>query len=257
MTLSARRLLTAAGALAILSSECAAWSFFPLRRGAASQRLQAKATGERLPLGLREGDMFPMDQTFATVSEDGSTTELPVTDIFAGQKAVVVTMPKAFSSTCSERHLPSFIRACEKGLFGANGVDQVYVLTTDAPADLEKWRDSVKGQVVAAMADGDAEPAAEKDDIVMLSDASGAFCRRSGLAVDADADAPMLGRSAMLVVDGKIKKLLVDEGTEYTGISGAESMLAEGLKCKDKTVFLALAEELGLKDAKAEEAESD
>lgn len=206
--------------------------------------------------GIAKGNMLPMDATFETLDEKGRVIKVSTPDIFCRKKVVVVTMPAAYSPTCSTKHLPSYLRANDRGFFSAQGVDTVAILTTDPPHTLKEWTRNVRG----AMAEEDAKvevvdiEGMQKGapcDVVLLSDTKGEFCHTCGLELDEKKiglDLPKchFSRSAFLVEDGKVKLVLEESGDSYCGLSGAENMLAEGLGCKDNAVFIALAGEFGL-----------
>ncbi len=56
------------------------------------------AVGEKLPAA-----------TFKTMTADGAK-ELSTADIFAGKKVVLFGVPGAFTPTCSNNHLPGYLR---------------------------------------------------------------------------------------------------------------------------------------------------
>ncbi|CAM9626363.1 unnamed protein product, partial [Discosporangium mesarthrocarpum] len=57
---------------------------------------------------LKEGDKLPMDITFQTLI-DGKPTDVGASELFAGKKVVICGVPGAFTPTCNDSHLPSFI----------------------------------------------------------------------------------------------------------------------------------------------------
>lgn len=129
----------------------------------------------------------------------------------AGRKVVIFAVPGAFTPTCHSAHVPSFLRV--KDELGAKGVDEVICVSVNDPWVVQAW--------------GEASGAAEGG-ITMLADASGAFTKSIGM----DFDAPPVGftgrskRYAMLVEDGVVKVLNLEESPGTCEISGGEAMLS-------------------------------
>ncbi|WP_127077626.1 peroxiredoxin [Rhodomicrobium lacus] len=137
---------------------------------------------------------------------DVSTDEL-----FGGKKAVLFAVPGAFTPTCSLAHLPGFIEHADD--FKAKGVDVVACTAVNDVFVLDAWAKSTGAQ----------------DRIVFLADGSGDFAKATGL--DLDAGAFGLGlrskRYAMLLEDGVVKALHVEENPSVAEASSAEKLLAE------------------------------
>ena len=131
-------------------------------------------------------------------------------DVFGGKTVALFAVPGAFTPTCSARHLPSF--RDKAGELKDKGVDTIACTAVNDHFVMGAW---AKDQGVA-------------DDIVMLSDGSGEFARAIGL--DADFSkfdmGPRSKRYSMLVKDGVVKELNVEEGGEYK-VSSAEHLLGQ------------------------------
>lgn len=157
---------------------------------------------------IKVGDNLP-DAQFNVPSSEGMK-QLRTSDIFSGKTVALFAVPGAFTPTCSARHLPSFRdKAAE---LKANGVDVIACTSVNDHFVMSAW---AKDQGVA-------------DDIMMLSDGSGEFARAIGL----DADFSKFGmglrskRYSMLVKDGVVKQLNVEEAGEYK-VSSAEHLLGQ------------------------------
>jgi len=137
---------------------------------------------------------------------DVSTEEL-----FAGKKAVLFAVPGAFTPTCSITHLPGFIEHADE--FKAKGIDIVACTAVNDVFVLDAWAKST-GAV---------------GKVVFLADGSGDFAKAIGL--DLDAGAFGLGlrskRYAMLLEDGVVKALHVEDKPSEADASSAERLLAE------------------------------
>jgi peroxiredoxin len=128
-----------------------------------------------------------------------------------GRKVVIFAVPGAFTPTCHSAHVPSFIRT--KDGFKDKGVDEIICIAVNDPFVMKAW--------------GEATGATEAG-LTMLGDADGSFTRAIGLNFDA-APAGLMGRSrryAMLVEDGVVKVLHLEEKPGTCEISGGESLLA-------------------------------
>lgn len=142
---------------------------------------------------IKEGDRLP-EASFTVMTAEGPK---PVTtkEFFGGRKVALFAAPGAFTPTCDKAHLPSYVQNVEK--FKAKGVDAVAGTTVNDVFVLNAWSR-------ASGADGK---------VTLLADGSAAFARAIGM--DLDLNARGLGirskRYAMLVEDGVVKKLLVEE----------------------------------------------
>jgi glutaredoxin/glutathione-dependent peroxiredoxin len=158
----------------------------------------AIAVGSRLP-----------DATFRVMTPDGPASRT-TDDIFAGKRVVLFAVPGAFTPTCSNSHLPGFLTHYDA--FKAKGIDTVACTAVNDVHVLNAW-------AKATGADGG---------IIFLSDGNGDFARAIGL--DQDGTASGLGlrskRYAMLVEDGVVKALNIDEQRGSTEMSAADVLLA-------------------------------
>jgi len=158
---------------------------------------------------IKVGDRLP-NATFRLISEDGP---LPVTtsDFFGGKKVVLFGLPGAFTPTCHKNHLPGFL--ANEQAFKDKGVDVVAMTSVNDHFVLAAWSK-------ASGADGK---------IKFLADGNGEFAKAAGL--DFDATGGGLGtrskRYSMLVEDGVVKKLNIEEAPGKVDLSGAEHLLAE------------------------------
>ncbi len=156
---------------------------------------------------ISKGDRLP-EATFLTMTDDGPA---PVStgDYFSGRKVVLFAIPGAFTPTCHARHIPSYVENLdalkEKGVdaVACTAVNDVFVM--DAQADAAK----AKGR------------------IDFLADGNGDFARAIGL--DLDASGLGLGlrshRYAMIVDDGVVTEIFVEENPAEMTVSGAENVL--------------------------------
>jgi glutaredoxin/glutathione-dependent peroxiredoxin len=151
-------------------------------------------TGERIP--------------HATLNRLGDGVEAVATeDIFGGRKVVLFAVPGAFTPTCSEEHLPGYIRHLDA--FTARGVDVACLAVNDAFV-MDAWAKSQH-----------APP-----NLTMLADGNGELTRALGLEMDGTGFGMGLRarRFALYAEDGVVKLLHVEAPGEFS-VSSAEAML--------------------------------
>ena len=154
---------------------------------------------------IQVGDKLP-EATFMTPTPDGPQA-MTTDQVFKGKKVALFALPGAFTPTCSARHLPGFKDKAAD--LKAKGIDAIACLSVNDAFVMGAW---AKDQGV-----GDA--------ILMLADGNGDFTKKVGLEMDASkfGMGARSKRYAMVVDDGVVKSLNVDEG-EFR-VSSAEYML--------------------------------
>ncbi len=133
-----------------------------------------------------------------------------VSDLVKGNKIVIFGLPGAFTPTCSAQHVPGYVAHAAE--LKAKGVDEIWCIAVNDAFVMGAWgRDQKVNGTVRMMADGNA-----------------AFSKALGL--DADFTKFNMGtrsqRYSMLVEDGVVKQLNVEEGGKFE-VSSAEKMLAQ------------------------------
>lgn len=160
-------------------------------------------------MALNEGDKLP-EGTLLQMTQDGpAAVDLAQ---YATGRVAIFALPGAYTGTCSTQHVPSFIRTADQ--FRAKGVDRIVCVSVNDPFVMGAWAK---------------DTGADKAGLTFLSDADGAFTEAMGMAFDAP-PAGLFGRSkryAMLVEDGTITALEVEESPGQCSISGGESLLAK------------------------------
>ena len=127
--------------------------------------------------------------------QDGRPAAVDLAERIAGKKVVIFGLPGAFSGTCDNVHLPSFLE--NKAGFDAAGVDEIICVTVNDPFVVGAW---------------DAATGASAGGITILGDSSGAFTKALGVNFDAEV-VGFYGRSnryAMLVENGTVKLFQLD-----------------------------------------------
>ena len=155
---------------------------------------------------IKVGDKVP-SATLRYMGPDGVqavTTE----EFFGGKKVALFGVPGAFTRTCSERHLPSYVSHADE--LKAKGVDTIACIAVNDQFVMDAW--------------GKDRGAAGK--VVMLGDGSGDFVRAIGLELDRTKEGMGIRtqRYSMLVEDGVVKALNVEQPGQFD-VSSAETML--------------------------------
>ncbi|MFW6051403.1 MAG: peroxiredoxin [Myxococcota bacterium] len=158
-------------------------------------------------MAIKVGDKVP-SVTLKRLG-DGGMEDVRTDDLFGGKKVVLFSVPGAFTPTCSNTHLPGFVAKADE--LKAKGVDEIVCLAVNDPFVMKAW--------------GDAHGAQGK--VTMLPDGNGELTRKLGLEMDGSGAG--LGtrgkRFSMLVEDGVVKSLDVEEKASEVTVSGAEACL--------------------------------
>jgi glutaredoxin/glutathione-dependent peroxiredoxin len=155
------------------------------------------------------GDHLPQ-ATFRISTPDGPAART-TDDLFHGRKVVLVAVPGAFTPTCDRNHLPGYVQ--HAAALKAAGVDAILVTSTNDVFVLKAWSAS-------AGADGVVE---------MLSDGNADFAKALGLSFDGTGFGMGIRsqRYSMLVEDGVVKSINIEDGPGKADLSGADTMLRQ------------------------------
>jgi peroxiredoxin len=158
---------------------------------------------------IQVGDRLP-NATFRVMTADGpkpKTTD----EVFKGKKVALFAVPGAFTPTCSNLHMPSFLN--NAAAIKAKGIDTIAVTGVNDVFVMEAWKK-------ATGAEGKVE---------FLADGNGDFAKAVDMAFDGSS--PGLGtrskRYSMLVEDGVVKKLNVEDAPGKCEVSGGQALLAQ------------------------------
>ena len=158
---------------------------------------------------IKVGDKLP-NATFRVMTAEGPkprTTD----EIFKGKKVALFAVPGAFTPTCNNLHMPSFLNNAVA--IKAKGVHTIAVTGVNDVFVMEAWKKSTG-------ADGKIE---------FLADGNAEFAKAIDMAFDASG--PGLGtrskRYSMLVEDGVVKQFNVEDAPGKCDISGGQALLAK------------------------------
>ena len=160
-------------------------------------------------MAIQVGDKVPA-ATFKAMGPDG-LKDVSTDDVFGGKTVALFSVPGAFTPTCTARHVPSFRDNADA--LKAKGVDEIVCISVNDPFVMKAWGDSlnVEGKVS------------------MLGDWSGEFCKGADLTMDGSgAGLGIRGkRFSMLVKDGTVAAVHVEESPGEMSVSDAETMLKD------------------------------
>jgi peroxiredoxin len=145
---------------------------------------------------------------FRTPGADGPT-DIESADLFDGKKIVLFAVPGAFTPTCSMNHLPGYLDKRDAIL--AKGVDDIAVIAVNDVHVMRAWSEATGG----------------KGKIRFLADGNAAFTRAIGMDNDMGAMGVRSKRFSMIVEDGVVKALNVEDNPGKALESGAEKLLEQ------------------------------
>jgi len=155
---------------------------------------------------IKTGDRLP-DATFTIMGASGPA---PVTtaEFFGGKKVALFAVPGAYTPTCTQQHVPGFVERV--GELKTKGIDTVACTAVNDVFVMDHF--------------GKDMGAAGKID--MLADGNGDFAKAIGLEIDLSPFG--LGvrskRYSMLVEDGVVKSLNIDESPPAHDLSSAATL---------------------------------
>lgn len=143
------------------------------------------------------------------VIEAGVISNVSSAGLFAKGHVVFFTVPGAFTPTCSDNHLPGFIANAAK--FRAAGIERIVCGATNDHHVMKAWA-------------GALDPAGTVD---FLADGNGLLAKALGLDKDMTERgmATRYARAAMLVRDGVLEAIFMEDDTRTVSVSGAPAIL--------------------------------
>ncbi len=155
---------------------------------------------------IKVGDRIP-SAPLEYMNADGPVA-ISSDELFAGKRVVAFAVPGAFTPTCSQGHLPGFVRRAAD--IKVKRVDLIVCLSVNDVFVMDAWG---KDQ------DADGK-------VMMVADGGGDFARAMGIVVSYPGFGERSDRYSMVVEDGVIKALHI-EAEDAFEVSDAETMLAE------------------------------
>ena len=142
---------------------------------------------------INVNDCFP-EVTFHQII-NGDPKTINSSELFNKKKVILVSVPGAFTPTCSNEHLPGYIDNFEK--FKNKGVDEIFFVSVNDPFVMDAWIKSYSNSKINYVADSNSE-----------------LLNSSGLEMDLSVIGlgKRLSRFAMFIDNGLIKMIFDEKG---------------------------------------------
>tara|TARA_B100001175_G_scaffold275863_1_gene250996 strand:+ start:1143 stop:1628 length:486 start_codon:yes stop_codon:yes gene_type:complete len=158
-------------------------------------------------MNIKENDSLPNSETF--VIEDGEPIKKNIKEYLKDKKVIIFGLPGAYTSVCTEKHLPGYVNMYEK--YKEKGIDQIICISVNDPFVMSAWgKENKVGHKIVMMG----------DPFLNFTNAIGANIDKSvrGLGIRSN-------RYTMLVNDMKVIKLKEEKDTGSCSVSAAENFL--------------------------------
>ena len=158
---------------------------------------------------IKVGDKVPAVKVKQMTPE--GMKDIDTGEFFKGKKVVLFALPGAFTPTCSAKHLPGFVEKAAE--IRGKGVDVIACLSVNDAFVMNAWKRDTD----------------QRDEAIFLADGNAEFAKAIGMELDASGNG--LGirskRYSMLVEDGIVKRLNVEEMPGKVEVSGADALIAQ------------------------------
>jgi len=154
--------------------------------------------GERMPAGKFK------------IMGEGKPQDLTTAQLFDGKRVVLVSVPGAFTPTCSIKHLPGLVT--QASAMRAKGIDTIACMSVNDVFVMDAWGKS----------------AGVGDQVTMLADGNGEYSRALGLELDATGfGMGKRGQRFAIVVDNGVATQVNVEAPGEFKVSAAEYLLGQ------------------------------
>jgi glutaredoxin/glutathione-dependent peroxiredoxin len=142
------------------------------------------------------------------VIQKGITSKVILSDELKDKKVIIFGVPGAFTPTCSEKHMPSYIKLHQQLI--DRGIDDVYCLSVNDDFVMNAWLLSfTEGYKIIGIADGNGDIS---KNLNLLVDKSKNFMGMRST------------RFSMIVKNNSIENVLIEKPGDYK-VSSAEHLL--------------------------------
>lgn len=144
------------------------------------------------------------------VIKKGVTSKVILSDELKDKKVIMFGVPGAFTPTCSEKHMPSYIKLHKQII--DKGIDAIYCLSVNDDFVMNAW--------LLSYSDG--------DKIIGIADGNGDISKNLNLLVDKSKNYMGMRstRFSMIVINNIIHEIFIEEPGEYQKTS-AENLLTK------------------------------
>ena len=156
---------------------------------------------------IKENEIIPSSEVF--ILENGEPVKKNIENFLKNNKSVIFGLPGAYTSVCSAKHLPGYVKNSEK--YKEKGIDQIICMSVNDPFVMNAWgKENNVG-----------------DKIIMIGDPFLNFTKAIGAEVDKSGRGLGIrsNRYTMLVDNLKIIKIQEEKDTGSCEISAAENFL--------------------------------
>jgi len=153
---------------------------------------------------IKEGEKLPDSKVFILEKEH---KEISTKEIFNKDKVILFGLPGAFTPTCSNKHLPSFLKSNEQ--LKKKNIEKVFCISINDPFVMEAWGKSFN----------------LNDQLTLLADVRGDFTKSIGAEFNWRGWGTRSKRYTMLLDNGVIKKIVEEEGK--CELTAADNFLKE------------------------------
>jgi glutaredoxin/glutathione-dependent peroxiredoxin len=160
-------------------------------------------------MAIKVGDRLP-EAKFRVLTAEGPAWKTS-DEVFKGKKVVLFAVPGAFTPTCHKNHLPGFLKNGDA--IKAKGIDTIAVTAVNDPFVMDAWKK-------ASGAEGKIE---------FLADGNGDFAKALDMTLDGSGNGLGLRskRYSMVVDNGVVKTLNIEEAPGKADLSGADALLKQ------------------------------
>tara|TARA_B100000287_G_scaffold386366_1_gene394169 strand:+ start:1099 stop:1578 length:480 start_codon:yes stop_codon:yes gene_type:complete len=155
-------------------------------------------------MSIKINECFPEVTFYQLV--DGNPQKVKSSELFNKKTILLVSVPGAFTPTCSNDHLPGYIKYFDQ--LKEKNIDEIYFVSVNDPFVMDAWLNSYSEKKIKYIADSDSE-----------------LLNSLGLEIDLSTIGlgKRLSRFAMLIDNGLIKMIFDEKG------GGLEKSKAENL----------------------------
>ena len=153
---------------------------------------------------IKEGEKLPDSKVFILEKEH---KEISTKEILNKDKVILFGLPGAFTPTCSNKHLPSFLKSTEQ--LKKKNIEKVFCISINDPFVMEAWGKSFN----------------LNDQLTLLADVRGDFTKSIGAEFNWRGWGTRSKRYTMLLDNGVIKKIVEEEGK--CELTAADNFLKE------------------------------
>ena len=156
---------------------------------------------------IKENESIPSSEVF--ILENGEPVKKNIENFLKNKKTVIFGLPGAYTSVCSAKHLPGYVKNSEK--YKEKGVDQIICMSVNDPFVMNAWgKENNVGNKIIMMG----------DPFLNFTKAIGAEVDKSGRGLGIRSN-----RYTMLIDNLKVVKIQEEKDTGSCEISAAENFL--------------------------------